>query len=180
METQNRIAEISREKEKLADALTKLKSDIEKQISSQDVAITQSGNQVTIQITDKIMFDSGRVEVKQGGRAILDKIALALQKFPDRVIRIEGHTDNVAVSDRLKDRYPSNWELSTARAAAAVRYLQENCQIPVERLQAIGYADSRPVAPNDSDENRAKNRRIEIVLMPGAPAPPTLPAHPTP
>lgn len=172
---------LAKDKEQLASALDKLRGDLKGQMANQDISITESGGAVTIKITDKVLFDSGRAEIKTNGQAILDKIALALQKFPDRVVRVEGHTDNVPVSDRIKDRFPSNWELSTARAAAAVRYLQEKCQIPPQRMQVLGLGESRPIAANDSEENRSKNRRIELVLLPAGSVPGlTPPATATP
>ncbi len=78
---------------------------------------------------------------------------------------MEGHTDNVPIGSRLAERFPSNWELSTARATTVARYLQDK-GIDPKLLSACGYSEFRPVSPNDTDENKAKNRRIEIALIP--------------
>jgi chemotaxis protein MotB len=90
-----------------------------------------------------------------------------LKQNKDQKIVVEGHTDNIPLSPGLKKRFPSNWELSTARAAAVVRVFQEQAGIQPERLSARGYSFYRPVAPNTSEDGRHQNRRIEIILGAG-------------
>src|SRR5204862_7400713 len=85
---------------------------------------------------------------------------------PEKQIRIEGHTDNVPISSKLQDRFRTNWELSTARATTVVRYLIDQGGVDRQYLSAVGYADTHPLASNDSEEGRSSNRRIEIVLYP--------------
>jgi chemotaxis protein MotB len=80
------------------------------------------------------------------------------------MIRVEGHTDDVPIGATLKDKYFSNWELSAARAASVVRYFQHHHKIDTQRLEAVGFAEYRPIAPNDSVANRQRNRRVEIQL----------------
>ena len=94
---------------------------------------------------------------------MLDKLASVL-KNNDDLIRVEGHTDNVPIGERLKDKYFSNWELSAARAASVVRYFQYGHSIDPVRLEAVGYSEYRPVVENDSDTNRQRNRRVSIEL----------------
>jgi chemotaxis protein MotB len=89
-----------------------------------------------------------------------------LKQVTDRRIQVEGHTDNVPILSDLKNRYPTNWELSTARATEVVRYLQEHGGLDARLLSATGYGQFQPVASNDTDEGKHKNRRIEIVLLP--------------
>jgi len=89
-----------------------------------------------------------------------------LKDVKDKRIQIEGHTDNVPIVSALKKRFPTNWELSTARATEVVRYLQEQGGLDPKLLSATGYAEYQPVAANDTDEGKRKNRRIEIVLLP--------------
>jgi chemotaxis protein MotB len=91
-------------------------------------------------------------------------MAGSLKANKDQDILVEGHTDNIPLSAALKKRFPSNWELSTARAAAVVRIFQEQAGIAPERLSATGYSFYRPVAPNSTEEGRHQNRRIEIIL----------------
>jgi chemotaxis protein MotB len=89
-----------------------------------------------------------------------------LKDVKDKRIQVEGHTDNVKIFSSGKSMYPTNWELSVARATQVVRYLQEQGGLDPKLLSATGYSEYQPVAPNDTDEGKAKNRRIEIVLLP--------------
>ena len=116
-------------------------------------------------MVEKILFDSGSAVIKKDGKKVLDRVADILKTIKNQQIKVEGHTDNAPISSRLADRFPTNWELSTARATTVVRYLQERGLDPA-LLSAEGYAEYRPVAANDTDDNKAKNRRIEIVLIP--------------
>ena len=98
---------------------------------------------------------------------LLQILAGPLKYNKDRSVVVEGHTDNIPLSAGLKKRFPSNWELSTARAAAVVHFFQEQGKIEPQRLSARGYSFYRPVAPNDSEAGRHQNRRIEIILGAG-------------
>lgn len=162
-DTKTKMQQIALEKEKLQKAGGGLRDDLRSQIDSQDVTVSEAGDQLVIKITDRIPIESGRQGIGPKAKEILDKIALALKRFPDRAARIEGHTDDIPV--RPGGRFSSNWELSASRAAEAVRYLEDQ-GIPGNRLQAMGLADTKPVVPNNSDANRAINRRLEIVLIP--------------
>lgn len=124
-----------------------------------ELILTERG--LVVRLTGRILFDLGKAELLDDGKKLLDKIAELLVDIPN-VIMIEGHTDNWPISN---ERFPSNWELSTSRATNVVRYFIENTDIPPERLMAAGYAEYRPLYPNDTAENRAKNRRVEIVIL---------------
>jgi chemotaxis protein MotB len=153
------------EQEKLS--LTELTDSLRREIEGKQIKITELEGKLTVNLMDKVLFDSGKAEVKKAGREVLGKIAEnLLNKYPDRVILVEGHTDNVPIGSELKVRFPTNWELSTARATAAVRYLQDHGGVSPERLSAIGYSEYHPIVSNDAEEGRAKNRRIEIILLP--------------
>jgi chemotaxis protein MotB len=117
---------------------------------------------MVVELAESILFDSGRADLKQDGQVALGEVAEVLKTIPNRDFQIAGHTDNVPINSR---RFPSNWELSTARAVEVTRFLAEQ-GMTRERLSAAGYAETQPVASNDDPEGRAKNRRIEIVLMP--------------
>jgi chemotaxis protein MotB len=117
-------------------------------------------------MVDKIIFPSGSTEISKDGKLVLDKVISILKDVKDKRIQVEGHTDNVRIVSVLKKRYPTNWELSTARATEVVRYLQESGGLDATRLSATGYAEYQPVAANDTDEGKLQNRRIEIVLLP--------------
>lgn len=141
-----------------------LRGRLQKELTDKDVEISSLRGQLSVSVLDKILFKSGSADVLPAGQAVLEKVARVLASTDD-MIRVEGHTDNVPISSRLKEKYFSNWELSAARAASVVRYFQmgENKIDPL-RLEAVGYAEYRPVAPNDDDANRKRNRRVEIIL----------------
>jgi len=141
--------------------LEKMKSEI----SQGQVTISELEGKLTVNMVDSILFDSGKAEVKKGGLEILGKVISILKDVQDKSIRIEGHTDNVQISRALAQRYPTNWELSAARAINVARYLQDQGIDPMN-LSAVAYGEWKPVATNDTPEGRAKNRRIEIVLVP--------------
>jgi len=116
---------------------------------------------IVIRILDRAFFDEGRAELKENAKRTINKIAPIIKRVPNHV-RIEGHTDNVPICNA---EFKSNWELSVRRATEVVRYFIEKAQIPPQRLSASGYAEFRPVAPNDTPEGRALNRRIEIIIL---------------
>lgn len=143
------------------------------EISKGEVTISELKGRLTVNLVEAVLFDSGKAEVKPNGRLVLQKVVDILKNVKDKAIRIEGHTDNVPIVGALTRRYPSNWELSAARAINVAKYLQQQGIDPA-LLSADAYGPYRPVASNDSAEGRAKNRRIEIVLVskeegPGAP-----------
>jgi len=141
--------------------LEKMKSEI----SKGQVTISELKGKLTVNMVDSILFDSGKAEVKKGGLEILGKVVSILKDVKDKAIRIEGHTDNVQISRNLAQRYPTNWELSAARAINVTRFLQGQ-GIDPGQLSAVAYGEWKPVATNDTAEGKAKNRRIEIILVP--------------
>lgn len=141
--------------------LEKMKSEI----SKGQVTISELKGKLTVNMVDSILFDSGKAEVKKGGLEILGKVISILKDVNDKSIRIEGHTDDVPISRALAKRYPTNWELSAARAINVARHLQEQ-GIDPGLLSAVAYGEWKPVASNDTAEGKAKNRRIEIILVP--------------
>jgi chemotaxis protein MotB len=126
-----------------------------------DIQVTHTHQGTRLSFEDQVLFDFGRATINPAGFVFLDKIADVLDKIP-YAVRVEGHTDNVPIQTR---RFASNWELSVARAVNVVKYFAEVSNIDPKRLSAVGYGESRPVAANDSLSNRAKNRRVEILLL---------------
>ena len=125
------------------------------------IRVVYSDHGARLRFEDAILFDFGRAEINPAGYSFLDRISGVIHQIQGPV-RIEGHTDNVPIHTK---RFPSNWELSTARAVNVVKYFVESCNIHPQRLSAVGYGQSKPLFSNDSDEHRAKNRRVEIVLI---------------
>ncbi|MDI6870358.1 MAG: flagellar motor protein MotB [Bacillota bacterium] len=116
---------------------------------------------VVIRFEDRVFFDTGRAELKPEAVEIGRKLAGYLATVPNQ-IRIEGHADNVPIHNA---RYASNWELSVARATSFLSFLLKSGNLKPEKLSAAGYGEYRPVAPNDSEEGRRKNRRVDVVLL---------------
>jgi len=134
------------------------------EVKKGELQVRQYKDMLTVDVAEQLFFDSGRANLKDTGKAVLKKVGEALKGYEDKVIRIVGHTDNVPITKSLQKVFPSNWELSVARATTVVRYLQE-VGIPPERMVASGRAEYQPIAENDSAEGRKKNRRIEITLI---------------
>jgi len=150
--------------------LTKTQEDLTRSLQAQiekgDIKIKQVRDRLTINMVEKVLFNSGQAVVKPEGLKVLKQVADVLKTVNDKQIRIEGHTDNVPIGEKLKQKFPTNWELSTGRATNVVRYFIEQGGVTRENLEAVGYADTRPVADNETDAGRTENRRIEIVLFP--------------
>ncbi len=132
-----------------------------------DVAPVQGApDQIRISLVAHLLFESGDDQISPAGREILRQIKDVLKQATDKQIRVEGHTDSKPIKPYLRSRFPTNWELSTARATSVVRYLIAEDGLDPAVLTAGGYGDTRPVASNGSEEGRQQNRRIEIVLYP--------------
>jgi chemotaxis protein MotB len=144
----------------------KIENSMKEQIEAQEIKIEEIEGKLKVTFVDKILFDTGSVEINQRGKEVLLTIAGSLKENENQNIVVEGHTDNVPIGMVLRDRFPTNWELSAARATAVVRFLQDNGGLKPERLTASGYSYYRPVASNDTEEGRSQNRRIEIILIP--------------
>ena len=136
------------------------------QLESKDVTISKLQGKLTVNIVDRVMFDSGEAVLKPDGEVVMRKIAQILQEHPQLAIHVIGHTDNVPIRQTAQSRFASNWELSAARALAAVHFLTERAGVDPRRVGAVAYGEFRPVADNATAEGRAKNRRIAITILP--------------
>lgn len=153
--------EVEKTSKTYEEMLEKMKSEI----SQGQVTISELKGKLTVNMLNAILFDSGKAEVKPEGLAVLQKVIDILKNVKDKAIRIEGHTDNVQIIGELTRKFPTNWELSAARAINVARYLQKQGIDPAI-LAAVAYGEYKPVAGNDTEEGKAKNRRIEIILAP--------------
>ena len=131
----------------------------DKESGSVTTAVDSRG--VVITFNNVLLFDSGKADIKSDNTAFLLKVAKLINSV-DNYVRVEGNTDNVPIQNSI---YPSNWELSTARATSVVRFMIDKGKVAPERLSAVGYGEYRPVADNKSEIGRNKNRRIEIVIL---------------
>ena len=143
-----------------AEMLEKISQYVENQDLQDDVEIESTPKGVVVRVKDGALYGSGSAELDENAKKVLDKISGIHGKFADS-IQIEGHTDN---SPMRSKKYPSNWELSTARAIAAMHYMSEEGGIDAGKIGVAGYADSKPLESNDTQEGRNKNRRVEFVF----------------
>ncbi len=142
--------------------------------------IDEAGKRVIVSLSDledHVYFDSGEAQVQADALPLLRKIGETLKEMPDHQIRVEGHTDSQEIGPSLKNKFPSNWELSKARAAGVARFLVQEVGLDADRLISVGYGATQPVAPNTSEDGRQKNRRVEIVLQPGGTSKETTPGE---
>lgn len=159
---------------KLLKELETIKKEIEKDINikekgTKNIEILRNKKGIIIRLNNTLLFDSGMAKIKPGALTVLNKIASVLKNTKNDIV-IEGHTDNIPIGKRLRKKYPTNWELSTARAVNVLRYFVDVKNLNPEHISASGYAEYRPVAPNringhDNPEGRAKNRRVDIVIL---------------
>lgn len=152
--------------EKVDKTYKALIDEMKKEIEEGNIEITNLRGELSVNVLDKILFDSGKTVIKPEGLAVLKRVGDILKDVKDKKIVVEGHTDNVPISPALKSRFPTNWELSTARAVVVVRYLQEKVGIDPALLWASGVSEYHPVSENSTTEGKARNRRIEIILKP--------------
>ena len=159
---QTQVADLEKEKADVAQMAKGLEDEMRNDLESKDVTISKLQGKLTVNILDRVMFDSGEAVLKPDGESVMRKIAAILAGHPELKIHVIGHTDNVPI----RSRFASNWELSTARALAAVHFLTERAGVDPRRVGAVGYGEYRPIADNVTAEGRAKNRRIAITILP--------------
>jgi chemotaxis protein MotB len=164
-ETKKRLEELRRQQaaaEARAAEFRELVARFRKLIDAGQLKVVTRGGRMLIELPNDILFDSGKTELRDAGKKALTEVAGVLRSMPDRRFQVAGHTDNVKIQTA---RFPSNWELSTARAVEVVKLLAD-AGMPAQSLSAAGYGEFSPVEANDTPDRRAKNRRIEIALVP--------------
>lgn len=164
MEAAAALAKREAELARMQSTYDELVSDLESEVSAGQIEIQRLREGLRLNVSDEVLFASGSAELDAKGQEVLVKVAAQLVPLKD-AIHVRGHTDDRKIGGALADRYPTNWELAAARAASVVRLLERKGVSP-KRLSAISLGPNDPVAPNDSAANRARNRRIEILLVP--------------
>lgn len=144
-----------------ADMYEAIKKAVEEEELSDAVEVLVSNRGVVVRAKEKVLFDLGSAVLKKEAYPLLDKLIKLMKKFPKYKLAIEGHTDDLPIKTLL---FPSNWELSSTRATTVLRYFIEKGKISPKRLMAVGYGETRPLVPNTSAADRAKNRRVEFVF----------------
>jgi chemotaxis protein MotB len=152
-----------RELDRMSSQANELEKQLEDEIKKGEIRLKRTHEKLIINIDDKISFDSGQAELKKGVLNALDKIGKILSNYPENIIMVEGHTDNVPISTK---RFRDNWALSTERALAVLNYLLRNTKLDPVRFAAAGYGEYQPIVSNDTSENKALNRRVDIVVVP--------------
>jgi chemotaxis protein MotB len=142
-----------------------LNQQLQSEVQADQVKITRLEDRLRVTVEDEILYPEGQADLTKEGKTILDKLVPALQSATDHRIEIEGYTDDVPIGKHLKRRYKTNWELSAARAAGVVEYLQKQGVDP-NRMTAAGHGQYQPVESNATAEGRAANRRTDIDLVP--------------
>ncbi len=160
------------ELQKLQGTYQELEAKMKDEIAKGDIRLSQAGGRIKVDLVDKILFDVGDASISERGGGVLSRVGGVLANVQGKKIQVSGHTDDQPISDRLRDRYPTNWELAAARASNVVRFLEEKANVPGRRLVVAAYGPWEPVSTNRTLTGRARNRRIEIVLTPAlAPEP---------
>jgi chemotaxis protein MotB len=155
----------SQEEEAESNTYKDLLKEMKAEIAQGEITITELKGKLTMDVVDKILFASGEAKVKKEGLDVLKRVVDILKNIKDKNIRVEGHTDNVKIAGNLTRVYPTNWELSAARALNVAKYLQEQ-GIDPKIISAAAFGEYQPLGDNDTPEGRAKNRRIAIILLP--------------
>ena len=162
-EQERKIKELTVQVEDLAQAKTALEDKLAREIADKQILLEKTSRGLVITMANDILFDSGKAKIKSSAHSALKKIASVLNNtVPDRDVGVEGHTDNVPIK---RSGWKSNWELSTARATSVLHYLVDKCGLNPKKLSAIGYGEYRPIASNDTEEGRQKNRRVEVWIQ---------------
>jgi len=138
---------------------------LQQEVQEGQLKVTQYKDMLSVDVAEKIFFASGKAALKETGKKVLQKVGEVIAPMQDKYIRVVGHTDTIPVAKSLQRVFPTNWELSVARATNVVRFLQDQVGIAPERLIATGRGQYDPIALNDTPEGRQQNRRIEIMLL---------------
>lgn len=134
---------------------------VEQAVEEGRITLTESSRGLTVHVTEKLLFDPGAAQLRAEAADVLGSLAKTLEGMKNE-IRVEGHTDDVPIASA---QYPTNWHLSTDRALHVALYLLQQSRIAPQRMAVVGYGEYRPIAPNDTDQNRARNRRVDIVIV---------------
>ena len=161
------VRDKEREIEQLKASHELLLERLQSEIKKKEVAVRQEKEHISIEMVNRVTFETGRAELTESSKHILDVIYASLAPVKDGLIVIEGHADNRLIHGSLVEKFKSNWELSLARAAAVVRFL-EGKGIDPKRMSVVGYSSFRPIDSNLTPAGRSRNRRVEILLVPGA------------
>jgi chemotaxis protein MotB len=155
----------------VTDTQKRLQEQLQHELADHRVSITRQGSSLAVNLVGNVLFDSGQAGLSAEGIEVLRRVGEVVKQAEGRNIRVVGHTDSRAVSQVRRGAHPSNWELSALRATTVVRFLVDTVGVAPERCEAVGVGEFHPVADNETPEGRARNRRIEMLLVAPFPAP---------
>jgi len=162
---EDKLAKVRREVQTVGREIDRITKALEEKFGK-SLVVTQHQDRLVLTMLGQVLFESGKAQLTPLGLDIMKQVGEVLATLPNKNIQVEGHTDNNPIYGRLQQQYPTNWELSTARATTVLRFLIEQTGMNPKDFSATGYADTRPAVPNDSEEGQAQNRRVEIALYP--------------
>lgn len=165
-ELNKRLSQLESEKNKAKQEADNLQKELAQLAEREKLNLQKLDQYSVLSLPNTLVFSSGSIKLSAEGTMVLGKIAEVLKRYPNYEIRIEGHTDNMQIRPEFQNKYATNWELSSARATTVVRHLINGNKMNPQRLGAVGYGEHRPVATNDTEEGRAKNRRVEFHIYP--------------
>lgn len=166
-EAQAAQAKLEAQQRAMRETYEALMSGLKQQLDSHEASIEEYREKLKVTFVDRILFGFSQVSISAGGKTALGQLARALASAPEGKISVIGHADNIPVATKYRSRFPSNWELSSARAGAVARYLLSQADLDPSRIEVVGLSRHHPVADNDTEAGRARNRRVEIILTPG-------------
>jgi chemotaxis protein MotB len=143
-----------------------LVSSLNEQIKKQEITIKELEGGISLSLVDRILFKLGEATLTPQGEKVLAKVGEGLKKIQGKMVRVVGHTDTIPIRKEYLDKFPSNWELSAARASTVVRYFQDKSGLEPKGMEAVGRSFYQPTAPMDTEKNKALNRRVEIFIAP--------------
>ncbi len=171
VDLEKKAADVEKEAPAKAEAQLKsaheaLVSSLNEQIQKQEITIKQLEGGISLSLVDRILFKLGEATLTPQGERVLAKVGQGLKQIQGKMIRVVGHTDTIPIRKEFLDKFPSNWELSAARASTVVRYFQDKSGLDPKGMEAVGRAFYQPAASNDEEKGRAQNRRVEILISP--------------
>lgn len=166
LETQRLRARLNERIDQTKSTYLSIVNGLEDEIENREVIISELEEELSVTFVDRILFQSGKATVTPKGKEILTKVGQILRNVKSKKIRVEGHTDNKLILPEYRHKFPSNWELSAARAVAIVRYFQNELGFDPSNLEASGHSFYKPIATNQTEEGRAQNRRVNIIIAP--------------
>ncbi|HUU44430.1 MAG TPA: flagellar motor protein MotB [Acidobacteriota bacterium] len=172
VELETRVNRLESEKQIAEQRAMELERELRELAEREKIYLEKTDQYALLRLPDKLLYASGKARVTPEGQRVLTRLADILKKYGEYDVRVEGHTDNIPIKREYRYKYPTNWELSTARATGVVGQLVSSGGIDPRRISAVGRGEYNPIASNATDDGRAQNRRVELYIAPALPVKP--------